>query len=69
MKKCTECINSRLVVSENGYHAICTLPESDSTDCVIQEGTKFEGNPLKGGESYSVSYLHQDSITKSDTQL
>lgn len=46
MKNCKECINSRLVVSENGYHAICTLSDDDVYDCLSNGRSRFEGNPL-----------------------
>lgn len=46
MKDCKECLNSRLVVSENGYHPICTLHEEDMMDCLLNKKQKFEGNPL-----------------------
>lgn len=50
---CKECLNSRLVVSENGYKAICTLSARKSNECLLNNKCKFEGNPLylkaKGG--------------------
>lgn len=47
MKNCKECINSRLVVSENGYHAVCTLSDdADVYDCLSNDKSRFEGNPL-----------------------
>lgn len=46
MKNCEKCINSRLVVSENGYHAACTLSDEDLYDCLSNNLSKFEGNPL-----------------------
>ncbi len=46
MRNCKECINSRLVVSENGYHAVCNLSDYDAYDCLSNNQSKFEGNPL-----------------------
>ena len=46
MKNCEECINSRLVVSENGYHAVCTLSSDDAYDCLTNNQSKFNGNKL-----------------------
>lgn len=42
-KNCKECINSRLILSENGWHAVCTLPTDEglSRDCEY-----FENNEL-----------------------
>ena len=36
--KCETCANSRIVVSENGFHPICCLSEKKAIDCHI--GTK-----------------------------
>ena len=41
---CEECLNSRLILSENGWHAICTLSQEDVHDCFVN-GSKFL--PLK----------------------
>ena len=41
MSKCEECLNSRLVVSENGYHMVCCLPEDKATDCMIGKVNHF----------------------------
>lgn len=46
MRNCKECLNSRLVVSENGYHPICTLSDDDVYDCLSNNRSKFVGNPL-----------------------
>ena len=46
MNDCKECLNSRLVVSENGYKAICTLSPSESKKCLLNNKSKFEGNQL-----------------------
>ena len=41
MKKCEECLNSRLVVSENGYHAVCCLSQKKAIDCMIGKKSQF----------------------------
>lgn len=46
MKNCKECIYSRLAISENGYHAICTLSDDDVHDCLSNDRSRFEGNQL-----------------------
>lgn len=46
MRDCRECLNSRIIVSENGYKAICTLSEEESKECLFNGKSKFEGNPL-----------------------
>ena len=43
---CKECLNSRLVVSENGYKTICTLSNRESNNCLLNNKCKFEGNQL-----------------------
>lgn len=45
-KDCKECIRSRLVLSENGYRACCTLSYRDSKKCLENDRSKFEGNRL-----------------------
>jgi hypothetical protein len=34
MKKCDTCTFSRPVVSENGFHSICTLPVVKMLECI-----------------------------------
>ncbi len=43
---CRECLNSRLVISEDGYKAICTLSTKESNDCLSNNRSRFEGNQL-----------------------
>ena len=50
MSKCEECLHSRLIVSENGYHAICCLPEKKAIDCMTDK------------ESYFVSVKRNESL-------
>ena len=41
MKDCKECLNSRLIVSENGYNAICTLNSKQSYECLSSNKCNF----------------------------
>ena len=34
LNKCENCLNSRTIISENGMHKICCLPDSEATDCI-----------------------------------
>lgn len=39
--KCDKCIKSRIIVSENGYHGVCTLPPKAATDCITGKKDRF----------------------------
>ena len=41
MKKCEECLHSRIIVSENGYHAACCLSQKKAIDCMIGKKSQF----------------------------
>lgn len=41
MKKCEECLHSRPIISENGYHYICCLSSKKATDCMIGKESQF----------------------------
>lgn len=41
MKKCEECIHSRLIVSENGYHHSCCLSSKAAIDCMMGKKSQF----------------------------
>ena len=41
MKKCEECLYSRLIVSENGYHAACCLSQKKAVDCMTGKKSQF----------------------------
>ena len=34
MSKCEACVFSRPIISENGFHAVCTLPDKENVECV-----------------------------------
>lgn len=41
MKKCEECLNSRLIVSENGYKTACCLSQKKSINCMTGKKSQF----------------------------
>lgn len=41
MKECEKCLNSRLIISENGYHSVCCLSQKKAMDCLIGEKSQF----------------------------
>lgn len=38
---CDECVNSRTVISENGYHSVCCLSEKEWFNCSTGKHSKF----------------------------
>lgn len=47
MDKCEKCLQSRMVVSENGIHAACCLSSKRAVDCIT--GKKDSFIPIPGG--------------------
>ena len=41
MKQCIQCLNSRRMVSENGYHSVCRLPHKQALDCFMGNHEQF----------------------------
>lgn len=41
LTKCDKCLKSRIIVSENGPHGICTLPPKAATDCITGKKDRF----------------------------
>lgn len=41
MKKCEECIYSRPIISENGYHSVCCLSPKKAIDCLTGKKSQF----------------------------
>lgn len=39
--KCDICFNRRIIVSENGYHAICNLSSKKAVDCLLCKKNYF----------------------------
>ena len=40
-KDCKDCIHSRLILSENGYRACCTLPYKNAIDCIKNNNVNY----------------------------
>lgn len=46
--KCDYCLNARTIVSENGFHSACCLPnDKDSLNCLIGKEDRYIRNPMK----------------------
>lgn len=45
MDKCKECFNRRMVISENGYHFICSLSSIASHNCIFGKKDHFIQRP------------------------
>jgi len=41
MNKCDLCINSRVIISENGYHYICCLSEKEIMECILNNYSRY----------------------------
>ena len=39
--RCDNCANSRVVVSENGYHSVCCLSTKKALDCIMGKKHSF----------------------------
>lgn len=33
--KCNNCLNARMIISENGMHPLCCLSVKDGADCIL----------------------------------
>lgn len=51
LTKCDSCLNSRVVISENGLRSICCLSEKKAVACITNEEDNYKGfSPrMKGG--------------------
>ena len=49
LTKCDSCLNSRIIVSENGLHSVCCLSEKKAVECITKEKNHYEEIPLKRG--------------------
>lgn len=38
---CNDCLNSRTILSENGYKVICCLSDKKAADCVLSDYNKY----------------------------
>lgn len=43
--KCDNCLNSRTIVSENGFHSICCLSEKKAMKCITNKENLFIERP------------------------
>lgn len=43
---CKECLNARLIITENGYKPICTLSARKAKYCLFNDKCYFEGSLL-----------------------
>ena len=41
MNKCEECLHSRVIISESGYHSVCCLSQKKATDCTTGKKSCF----------------------------
>lgn len=40
-KSCTNCVNRRLIISENGLHAVCGLSAAAARNCILGKKDHF----------------------------
>ena len=45
--KCETCLNSRPVISENGYHWVCTLSDKKAVSCIMNGYKHYEQGRAK----------------------
>ena len=48
--KCDNCLNARVILSENGKHSICCLSEKKAMDCILGEKSNRVERPKKDGD-------------------
>lgn len=54
--RCDTCLNSSVIISENGYHSVCCLSQKNAVDCITKRKDYYEENPStrtpkeRGGE-------------------
>lgn len=58
--KCDTCLNSRVVTSENGFHAACTLSSVKATECMVG----IKDNYMACGQMKGMT-MNEEYITKS----
>lgn len=58
--KCDTCLNSRVVISENGFHAACTLSSIKATGCMVG----IKDNYMACGQMKGMT-TNEEYITKS----
>ena len=45
MLKCDGCLNSHIILSENGRHSICTLSQKKAMDCIMGKEDQYIRHP------------------------
>lgn len=58
--KCDTCLNSRVVISENGFHAACNLSSVKATECMVG----IKDNYMACGQMKGMT-TNEEYITKS----
>ena len=49
MERCESCLDSRCVVSENGFHYCCCLKEEEAMECLLGKVDHYIKNPMRAG--------------------
>lgn len=50
LTKCDSCLNSRVVISENGLRSICCLSEKKAVACITNKEDNYKGfSPRRKG--------------------
>lgn len=39
--KCSKCVSTRLIISENGLHPVCALSPKAAKNCIMNNYSKF----------------------------
>ena len=50
MFKCDDCLNARVIVSENGYYASCCLDEQEAVDCLTGKVDSYIKRPERSND-------------------
>ena len=51
--KCNTCANARPIISENGYHYTCMLPNQKGVDCLMDDYKHWETRITRSSITYS----------------
>lgn len=60
--KCNNCLNARVVISENGTHLLCCLSEKVAMDCIMEK--KDQRVPTMITLTDEEPSTHNDFLTK-----
>jgi len=64
--KCDTCMNSRPIISENGTHAICTLPSIDAVYCMIGKEDYYIPFPKKRTKHKDIGVVERILVIDND---